>query len=289
MPKAAPSGRAANKVNLVLHVPIPGTDAVFPMNIPVSLFTGTVSDHGITRSSFIPVPDGEDHEAGQRWYDKVTLDNVEYGEIVKKIHTEHGPVYVEDHEVEKLFSITPDTITVKTFQPLHMFHQGHYVPKSLQFLEPQVTGTGKKKGPDTNAIKVLNTLYAAMRKEGVCALLEVTTRGVPKPAILTPDGVLWFVYHTDALREQRELPEYDVQDGELSAFTTMIQKNHSTEVQDLTDERSALIQAFADEKAAEGDFGKPEAPAASAETKPAPDDLMALLMASVEQAETKGA
>ena len=136
MPKSAPSPRVTNKVNLHLNVPIPGTDAVFPMSIPVSLYTGTVSDHGIKRSTYFPVDDGDDHEVGQKNYDKITGEDLEYAQIVRKIHTEHGPVYVEDHEIEKLFEINPDTITVKTFQPLHLFHQGQYVPKNLQFLEP---------------------------------------------------------------------------------------------------------------------------------------------------------
>lgn len=286
MPKAAPSGRAANKVNLMLTVPV--GDLEIPVAVPVSLYTGTVSDHGITRSRYVHNEAlDEDHEVGSKNYDKITGDDVEFSQIVNKIHTEYGPVFVEDHELEELFETTPDTIVVKTFQPLHMFHQGHYVPKSLQFLEPQITGTGKKKGHDVGAVKVLNVLLDAMRKEGACLLVDVTTRGVPKPAILTPDGALWFVYHTDALREQREMPEYEASDAEVAQFAKMIKANWSTEVQDLTDERSALIQAHADDKAAEGDFGRPEAPTDVEKKAPAGQDVMALLMASVEAAETK--
>jgi len=286
MPKADPSPRAASKVTLSYSIPINGLE--IPVQIPVTLYTGTVSDHGVKRKSFVHTDDG-DHEVGQQNYDKSTGDVVAYSEIVMKVQTEYGPVYIEDHEIEKMFEITPDTVVVKHFQPLHMFHQGHYVPKSLQFIEPRVNGSGKNKGPDKNAVKVLNTLLKAMREKGACAIVEVTTRGVPKPAIITPDGVLWYVHHTDALREQRELPEYDPTDAEVATMGLAIDGKWSTDVLDLTDERSALIQNLADEKARAGDFDRSETPEREAAPEPQSNDIMALLMASVEQAKAESA
>lgn len=304
MPKAAPSTRSAGNVNLTFNL----------VNIAVTLYTGTVSQHGLTRKEFHPVPvmeadgvtqktievtrdDGtketlpvvEDHPVGRGLIDKITGDLIaDQSNVVRKILTEYGPVYVEDHEIEDLFSITPDSVVVKKFQPLFLFHQGHYVPKTLQHVQPRVTGTGRKKGPDPVATKLLLTMLKGMREESSLAVVDITTRGIPKPGILLPDGTLWHIWHTDALREQRELPEpsasLPVVDAEVTMFRTLIKTMWSEEPLDLSDERSALIQAFADEKAALGDFGKPKEVEVTAPAPAAAPDLMALLAASVEQA-----
>lgn len=275
MPKQAPSNRAAGKVNLSFGI----------VNIATTLYTGTVSDHGITRKEYVSTPEG-DHPCGRGVIDKVTGELVEVGsEVVKKIETEYGPVYVEDAEIEKLFQLAPDSLVVKEFQPQHLFHQGHYIPKGLQFVEPRVVGTGRKKGPDPVATKLLLTLLKGMREQNALAVCELTTRGVPKPCILMPDGRLWHVYHTDATREQRELPEAPIVDAEVQMLGSLIKTMWSDQPADLTDERSTLIQAFADEKAAAGEFDKPEVDATvSAPAPAATPDLMALLSASVEQA-----
>lgn len=281
MPKAAPSGRASGHVTLSFTIPANGVE--IPVQIPVSLYGGTVSDHGVKRTRYVHTEDG-DHEVGNQNYDKVTGDVVAYSDIVMKVQTDYGPVYVEPDEIEALFSVQPDTVVVKTFQPLHIFHQGHYVPKSLMFVEPTKTGKGAKKAPDANSVKILNSLFEAMRDKGACAIVEVTTRGVPKPAVLLPDGTLWLVYHTEELREQREIPEYEPTENDLAMMAMAIDAKWTTEILDLNDERSALIQGFADEKAAAGDFDKPETVAKPAASTPAANDLMAMLAASVEAA-----
>lgn len=273
MPKSAPSGRALAHVKIMVGM----------LPIEVSLYNGTDKESGVKRNQYVVTESG-DHPVGNKSYDKETGEDVAYSEIVKKIQTEYGPVFVEDDEIENLFEITPDTVVVKKFQPLHLFHQGHYVPKGIAFVEPikDKTKKGGVNGYNKVSLKTLTTLLEAMRGKGACALVEVTTRGVPKPAMLLPDGTLWFVYHTNELRERRELPEFDVAAADVDMMSNFIDVMFSTEVQDLTDERSALIQAFADEKAAAGDFGKPE-PVAVEHAEPEADvDMMALLMASVE-------
>ena len=282
MPKAAPSSRALNK-GVTLNFGL--------ISIPLDIYSGTVSDAGVTRHEYLPVDKGdgtfEDHPVGRGQIDKVTGDLLtpeQRGQIVKKIETEYGPVYVEDSEIEKLFTLEPDTLKVLTFQPQHLFHQGNYLPKTVMQVEPAKTGTGKKKAVNPINLKVFGTLLKAMREEGVIAVGELTTRGVPKPVILTPDGLLWQVWHTDAVREQRVMPEVDLVDAEVQGMGLLIQAMKTTEVRDLSDTRSELIQNFADEKAAAGDFAKPVdtyQPAAPAEASP---DLLAMLAASVEAA-----
>lgn len=300
MPKAQFSTRALNK-DITLNFGL--------VNIPINLFTGTVSQAGVTKHEYLPVTRTEkvmdddissptygqeidkevveDHPVGRGLTDKVTgelLTEDEKAAVIKKIETEDGPVWVEDHEVEQLFTLEADTLKVKTFQPQHLFHTGQYVPKSLMFIEPVQTGTGKKKGYNQATLKLFGTLLKAMREEGVVAVGELTTRGVPKPVILTPDGALWQVWHTDAIREQRELPEVNLVDAEVKMMGSLIDAMKSTEPLDLSDTRSELIQNFADEKAAAGDFDKSSDTYVKAPPAEASVDLMAMLAASVEAA-----
>lgn len=290
MPKSEPSNRAAAKVDLTFSIPIPGTDVEVAQSIPITLYAGTVSDHGIKRSRYVSTEAG-DHEVGMKNYDKETGEDVAYSEIVMKVHTEYGPVYVEDHEIEELFEITPDSVVVKQYLPLHLFHQGHYLPKGRQDIQPRVEGSGKKKGPNKNSVKMLNTLLKAMREKGACALVDVTTRGIPKPAIITPDGFLWLIHHTEEVRSQHDRPDYEPTEGELMVFAAAIDKRWTTEPVEVTDERSALIQDFADQKAAAGEFDRPEEVVVERKAPEPEQDMMALLMASVEaaQANTKAA
>jgi non-homologous end joining protein Ku len=254
------------------------------VNIPVDVWSGTVNDHGISRKQFVSVPvmetvpdpddptktievqktddEGnllfEDHPVGVKPYDKETGEDVDRSQIVKKIATEYGFVYVEDQEIERLFEISPRSLRVIGFQPLHLFYRGNYVPKGLAFLEPSKLAVGKKKVPNKAAAKSLTMLLTAMREESALAVIEYTNRGTPQPAILLPDGTLWAVYFTEELREQRELPEVPVAENEVAMGRTFIKAMWTTDPMDLEDKRTALIQAFADEKAAAGDFGRPE-------------------------------
>ena len=277
MPKAKPSSRSAGDINISFGL----------ITIATTLYSGTVSEHGVKRSEFVQKPEGEeDSRAGRGVIDKATGALLEAGDvIVKKVSTDYGPVYVEDHEIEHLFQLSPNTFIVKSFEPIALFRRGEYVPKTIQFVEPRKVGSGKKKDYDPTAKMLLATLLAAMKDEGAIAIGEVTTRGVPKPAALLPDGTLWHLWHTDALREQRPLPEVPVSDANVKQMGQLMKQLWSDEVTDLTDERSILIQNFADEKAAAGEFGKPdEVKEQVIAAEPAEVDISALLSASIEAA-----
>lgn len=201
----------------------------------------------------------EDHLVGRMEKDKETekpLTDEERRQTVSKIETEYGPVWVDDHEIERLFSVEPNMLTITQFQPQHLFYQGNYVPKGLNYLEPAKTGSGAKKIVSKSSVEGLATLYAAMRKEGVVGIGELTTRGVPKPVIVTPDGKVWLVNHTDSVRAQREFPEVEVPEADVAVMAQIMNVMKKDEVADLTDVRSALINNFASEKAAAGDFDR---------------------------------
>jgi non-homologous end joining protein Ku len=268
--KAAPSNRAYEHAMLACGL----------ITVPVSVYTGIVSDAGIKRNMFTP----DDHPIGYSMVDKVTGEVVERAEIVKKIATEHGHVYVEDQEIEQLFDLSPKTITIKQFQPQHLFYGGSYVPKSPYNLEASKMTKGSKKIENKAAQQTLALVLEAMRAEGAIAVVEFTTRGVPKPGVLLPDGTLWVVYHDDELREKRPAPDVELAPALIAQGQMLIRSMWSTEPLDLTDHRTALIQNFADEKAAAGDFAKPVEKALAELEATAPADLMALLTASVDAA-----
>lgn len=285
MPKANPSGRSSGEINVSFGV----------INIPSTLYSGTVSDHGVKRKEFVVTPEG-DHPVGRGAIDKTTGQLLGFdAQVVKKVETEYGPVYVEDDEIEQLFQLAPNTLVIKEFEPQHNFHAGHFVPRGLLYLEPRKTGSGKKKGPDPIATKVMAVLLRAMKAKNAMAVCELTTRGKPKPCILMPDGRLWLTYYTEETREQREFPEhvltgiYEVFPEEITAMQGFIEAKWADQPLDFTDERTALIQGFADEKAAAGDFDQPaEVTVQSAPAAP-PVDLMSMLAASVDAAKAQQA
>lgn len=265
------------------------------VTLPLSVYTGTVSGHGIKRNTFTTVTndDGttEDHPVGYGNIDKITGELVPAGQVVtKKIATDYGHVYVEDHEIESLFEISPKTISVREFQPQHLFFQGHYVPKSLYYVEVSKVKVGSKKVANTKAEQNFALILAGMRAHNAMAVVDFTTRGVPKPAVLMPNGTLWCVYHTDELREQRPMPEFEIPlEVANMAFDQYLKPLWGEQPLDLEDKRTALIQNFADEKARAGDFSKSEEPEdfvpAAADT--GGPDLMATLLASVEAAKAE--
>lgn len=250
------------------------------ITIPISVFSGTVSEHGIKRNMFTP----EGHPVGLQPFDKDTGQPVARDLIVKKIATEYGHVYVEDHEIEQLFNLAPKTIAIKAFQPERLFYDGTYVPKTPYFVEAAKVQIGKKKVANAAGEQALTLVLAAMKAEGAIAVVEFTTRGVPKPAVLLPDGTLWVVYHEDELREQRALPEIDLPEALVQQGVGLIKALWSEQPVDTTDVRSALIQGYANDKAEAGDFAKAEEPVLELVPAAASDDLMALLSASVEAA-----
>jgi non-homologous end joining protein Ku len=260
------------------------------VNIPLSVFTGTDNSHGVKRSMFTTVTkdDGttEDHPVGYGNIDKETQELVPAGQdVVKKIATEYGHVHVDEHEVEALFEISPKTIVVKEFQPAHLFYQGHYVPKSLYHVEASKMKVGTKKLDNKTAQNSFATILAAMEAHNAIAVVEFTTRGVPKPAVMLSDGTMWCIYHEEELREHRPLPDIEVPEQVAqAAFEQYLKPLWGEEPLDLSDKRTELIQNFADEKAQAGEFDKSTEPVESAAPQGEGMDLMAMLAASVEAA-----
>lgn len=259
------------------------------IEIELAVYNQIVSEHGVTRNQF--TVDG--HPVGSAPVDKVTGEIIERSVIVKKIATSNGPVFVEDSEMEELFSVSPNTMTVKGYQPIDLFGTA-YVPHSPLAIEPAKKKVGTKKVVNETSTQVLAGLLDAMRVENVCAVCEITTRGVPKPCVLLPDGTLWLVRSDDELREPRpsfqDTVPAEVIEAVRNQLVPFIQANTTTEPMDLTDVRSAAIMEYAEEKAAKGDFGAPRDTGDVVEVRESSstNDLMALLSASITAAASAG-
>lgn len=278
MPKAEPSTRAASTVTLKIGL----------VPIALNIYSGVNSKAGVERHQYVDI-DGEPTPVGRGMTNKNTGELLEdTSEVQSLVETEHGPVYVEDSEIETLFTLEQNSITVLSVQPQHLFYQGDaYVPKKMNFVEPVKVKTGKGKGQyDPTALKSYYTFMETLRKDGRMAVVEVVTRGVPKPAVLLPNGRLYELYHTDEVREQREIPEVDTDPNEVAAFQILLSTLGlvSDEALDLSDERAALINDFATEKAESGDFAKPETTGDAPAPVQKSVDLLAVLQASVDAA-----
>lgn len=257
------------------------------LSIPVTLFS-TTTEYRIDKKQFRTVLNNEgqyeDHPVGYENVDKVTGEIVGRDEIVKKVATEYGFVFVEDSEVERLFDLSPNTAKVKAFQDRSLWESGHYVPKRSFAVEVQPTKTGKKKVPNRDAEKVLQLILEVMAERNAIAVLELTTRGIPKPAVLLSDGTLWEVHWDEEIREERPKPERaEMPEPFYEQVRTLVQSLWHEDPVGLSDTRTTLIQSYADEKARAGDFAKPVEIEPVVEAAGS-DDLMAMLMASVEAA-----
>lgn len=262
--------------------------------------TGEPTFVKVPKMTTIETPDGpkavpvvENHAIGRASKDKNApegedpiLTPEQLSKVQRKVETEYGPVYVEDHEIEQLFTLEPNVLRIHTFQPQHLFHSGNYVPRELNHLEPERVGGSGAKRNDFNplALALLTVTLEAMRKEGVVAVGELTTRGVPKPVVITPDSRIWICWHNNEVRAAREMPEVNVSPDDVAKMRQIIEQHKTTEVFDMTDKRSPLIQDFADQKAAAGDFGRTEDTFVEKAPVEATMDLSSLLQASLDAA-----
>lgn len=305
MPKSPPSTRATNHVTLVHGM----------VSMPLSIYSGTNKESGVTRHQYISVPVMEPDGKGGEKQKEVEVEkedgtkesvpvfrdvsvgrgatNKETGELLgpdsppveSKVETEYGPVYVNDSEIETLFTLEPNELKVIAFQPQSLLARGEYVPKDIMHVVP--AKVAKKRSERVE--KLVATLFQSMRDEGVMAVCELTTRGTPKPCILMPDGRLWIIYYTEATREQAEMPEVETNPAEVQMMRQLIGMATENDALDIANTRDPLIQAFAEEKAAAGDFGKAEDTTTVTEVSEPANDLMAMLQASVDAAKAQQA
>lgn len=268
--KAAPSSRAYDRAALTYGL----------FSIPLAIYSAKYNDHKITTNWFSQ----DDHEVGLMKYDKVTGAEIQTADVVTKVATEYGHVHVTDTEIEKLFEISPHSLDMQSVQPAALLGDT-YVPKDRYFVEVDKVKKGSKKIVNTKGVEALAAILEALRERDAMMLVEFTTRGAPRPAVLLGDGTLWTLYWDEELREQRPMPEVEVTATNLTQARGLIELLWTTTPAELSDERTLLIRQFAEDKAKAKDFGKPTDDEVVVE--PVVDeanDLMAMLTASVTAA-----
>lgn len=274
------------------------------MSVPVTLYNRTV-EYKTKRGQFVTIPDEDgvahDYRVGRQNVAKdpdtseiierdgqpivVANDQVEY-----KYATEYGYVFVTDDEIEKLLSIEPKSAKITAFQPMSLWHSGAYIPNGTTYqVEVTPITVGKKKSPNKTGLKQFQLILGAMRKRNAFALVDLVSRGIPKPAVLLPDGTMWTLYVEEETREPREpQPEVPLADDERTVMAGFVEALLTKEPVSLHDHRTTLIQGYADEKAQAGDFSKPDAPeTVEVVVEEESVDVMALMLASLESMKQK--
>jgi non-homologous end joining protein Ku len=271
------------------------------LSVPITIFGRTAADYGINRQQFVAVTiehvdeetgeittTVEDHPIGYANVDKFVkettgaLVEIPRDKIEKKVATDYGYVFVSDGEVEQLFELSPNTVKIKAFVPRSLWVEGEFLPKKAYSVETTPTKVGTKKVPNKDAELILQLILSTMAEENSVAVVEMTTRGIPKACVLLPDGTLWEVHWDEEVREPRPAAApIDVPAAYRDQVRALIRGMHKDAVA-LSDTRTTLIQNYAEEKAQAGDFTKPvEVEVVDA----APSvDLLAMLTASVEAA-----
>lgn len=270
----APASTRGNKLTLSF-----GT-----LSVQVSTFPTTTDDHGIARKMFFEVPGEPDHEVGYASYDKQTGTILSRDQVVKKVATELGFVFVEDSEIETLLDLDPRSITINSIHPMAHWLDGPLMSRTVWTLDATPKTVGKRKVPNRRDRIALRALLDALTERAAFGLGEMVLRGVPKPVVLLPNGELHQVRFAEEMREPRtmapladaDLPHLDQVRRALGPLLDEFWS--SAPVAEPSDVRTALIQQFADNKARAGDFGKPvETPVVEAVVNDDIDDLLATL------------
>jgi DNA end-binding protein Ku len=240
------------------------------INIPVSVYTATV-DTKTVRHEF--TKDG--HPVGRKLVDKVTGDEVAYGDIIKAV--EHGSVLVplDDDEIAEATGHESGVAPIVGRIPLASLATDFITEKVYQ-LRPK--SDKKVKTANDKAFALLVETLAASDE---AALVKVSIRGaVARWGAVTPDGYLRILHSADQVREALPLPDADLSDAELALAKQLLAAIPSVDVTALRDESSELVEEFVATKA--------EALAAGGEVvapvkveAPSPYDLLSQIQASM--------
>lgn len=227
--------------------------------IPVKVYTG-IEDTTLRRKQFTK----DKHSVGNVKVDKDT------GEVVSDItllyEAEAGLVELTNEEIELVGGKGKTGVAeVKGFLT--------GPPWMLEGALFQVR-------PDKGAEKPFALLMAAMKAEGQSALLQYTLRERTRYGLLTYSGTLCPVRFDEEIREDRPMPDVELTTEEIEMGRTLIKALGSDIPETLTDEATARIREYAEEKAAGGEALTPVEVIETAEV----DNLMAALTASVEAA-----
>lgn len=248
------------------------TISVGLVNVPVSVYSGT-EDTGVKRSRYSPAG----NPVGMKNFDKVTGEDVEYGDLVMRYATPDGKlVELSDDEVAAASGASNGAAEV--IAVLKRSFLDEYAQESLLQIRPQNGGKAKQ---SPVAVKAYALLMAALTKMDAFLLVRYSLRGKVRIGAVTGDGYLRVLYFDDEIRQTLAKPDpatSGVTEQELDLATQLLEVYEVDDAPQVEDESSAKVRAYAEAKAEGGDV-------IEMESTPAPvSDLMAALTASVEAA-----
>jgi DNA end-binding protein Ku len=242
------------------------------VTIPCSIYSAA-EDIRVARHEFT----NDGNAVGRRSYDKVTGDNVDAADVIKRATASDGSlVDLTDDEIEQATLPVKGEASIESFIPLSAIGTTYHVASECQIRPAMV-----KKAYPTSSAKAFALLCKSMEDQGLAALVKVAMRGPAKYAAVCPDGRLVFLHFAEEVRAPRPEVTATFTDAELAAAKSLIDAV-GTSVPVLNDKATAALQKFVDAKAAAGDsYVAPVAPAPAAALT---DDLAAMLEAAVAAA-----
>jgi DNA end-binding protein Ku len=246
------------------------------LSIPIQVFTGQESGSAVPRKMF--TLDG--NPVGSKSYDKVTGEDVDSSQIIKKATASDGTlVELSDEEIESAVTGGPHKGVAEIICRIPLESLGReYVIDKVDQVRAAKTQQGTKKVDNPPAQRALALLLDGLGATGTAAVVRVATKSGAKYAAITPDGFFLTIAFAESVREAAPLPEMTFSDQERDLA---IQLLNTIEVAtpEFTDTCGAQVQSFVDQKA---QGITPEAPV---EVEAAPViDLMAALAASIKAA-----
>lgn len=268
MPTSAPS-RSTQKLTLTIGM------------IPLALdIFSAVEESSVRRSQYVKHGGTELHKVGVTPYDTVTGVNVSNSDIVKCVELPTGDlVEIADEDMQAILAADNGSCTFIGFLDWTEFTANYSIEKPYQVRAQKV------KTRANPFEKPFALIMKALEESGTVALLSYVARGRTKYAAIDSTAMMYTLRFDEEVREQRPLPEVALTDQELAMGVMVINAFKLTDPPVFSDEDSAKVMAFAQQKhdtlAAGGEVLLPtetDAPAVDAGM-----DLMALMQASLSK------
>jgi non-homologous end joining protein Ku len=256
--------------------------------VPIRLFTPTEDVRFVERHMYHRVIDKDGtvtlNPIKLPTTDAVTGEEIPRSETVKAVSVGDQLVELSDDEITRVTAgqaVDKGFVPIETFIPLDSLYRRYKVLAWYQ-ARPQQREVGKKKQDDPAANKAFALLLNVMEQKGVAALVRVGLRSHARYGALTPDGHFLHLHFDEEVRQEREMPDVDLDEKELALAGALVdQIGVSTPT--IQNEAAAAVVEYVSQKAAGG-------ATTIEDLSPAPAvdnvlDLTSLLEASVEMAQ----
>ena len=243
------------------------------MNMSLSLYTAT-EEVSLGRKEFV---EGDtSRPAGRAVIDKTTGDIVDSSTVKRLAEADNGAwIEVTEEELASIIGVR-NVAEVLTFVPTDQAMTAYVVSGYMQVRPKKVKGVY-----DAASAKAFALFTQALADKGVCALVNLATRGPGRYGLVTQHGDFLYVYSTDEVRKPLPMNLPAVDPAHLAMGLQLVDAI-GISVPELPNVTARGLRALVNAKAA----GK--APAQAPEPAVTPEvDLMAALQASIDARRTK--